>query len=138
MRDRKIFVDTNILVYAHDLDAGDKYNLAREKVENLWNYSLAPTISVQVLQEFYVNLIKKNVPADESRQAVMDYLKWNVIDNDSSLLIEGMRLKERLQLSLWDALIVSAAKRARAYIIWSEDFNPNQKYNGISVVNPLN
>ncbi len=137
MKGEQVFVDTNILVYAHDREAGEKYRIAREKIAYLWNLPLPPAISLQVLQEFYVNLVKKHVSAEDSRQAIVDYLRWNVIDNDRSLLLEGIDLKDRWQVSLWDALILAAAKRAKAGVIWSEDFSANQDYNGITVVNPL-
>jgi len=137
MKDKQIFVDTNILVYAHDRDSGERYYSAREKIEYLWNCPLIPAISVQVLQEFYVNLIKKNISTENSKLTVINYLSWKVIDNSSSLFLEGIRMKERWCLSFWDALIVAAAKRAKASVIWSEDFNPGQEYEGIIVENPL-
>ncbi len=137
MSDEPVFVDTNILVYAYDRDAGDKYAAAKAAVESLWNRALLPSISVQVLQEFYVNLIRKGVSASEARETVMVYLEWDVIDNDRSLLLEAMRLHEKWSVSFWDALIVAAAKKAKVRELWSEDLNPGQNYEGISVVNPL-
>lgn len=137
MKDKQIFVDTNILVYAFDKDAGEKHKLAKKKIEFLWNRSLTPAVSVQVLQEVYVNLIKKNVPAEESKKTITDYIQWNVIDNDVALLLEGIRLRERWQISFWDSLILAAAKYAKAGIIWSENFSTNQEYDGITVINPI-
>ena len=137
MLNKQIFVDTNILVYAHDRDAADKHRIAKDKVAYLWNRPMAPAISVQVLQELYVNLIKKNVSADDARQTVIDYCEWHVVDNDYTLLMEGIGLRERWQSPFWDALILAAAKRAHASVIWSEDFNTGQTYDGIEVVNPL-
>ena len=137
MSDDQVFVDTNILVYAHDRDAGDKYRLAREKVKSLWHRPLPPSISTQVLQEFYVILIRKRVSAIEARQVALSYLEWEVIDNDRLLLLDGMRIKEKWSLSYWDALILAAAKRAKAKELWSEDLNPGRRYEGVVVVNPL-
>ncbi len=137
MSDDQVFVDTNILVYAHDKDAGDKYRMAKEKVGSLWNRPLLPSISIQVLQEFYVNLIRKRVNASDAREAVMSYLEWDVIDNDRLLLLEGMRMREKWSISFWDALILAAAKRAKARELWSEDLNPGQRYEGVVVVDPL-
>jgi predicted nucleic acid-binding protein len=132
-----VFVDTNILVYAHDKDAGEKHRTARDKVESLWGRPILPSISVQVLLEFYVNLIRKKVRASDAREAVMDYLEWDVIDNDQALLLEGMRLKEKWSVSFWDALIIAAAKRARVRELWTEDLKPGRDYEGVLVVNPL-
>ncbi len=133
----QIFVDTNILVYAYDIDAGEKYRIAREKISALWHRDLLPGISVQVLQEFYVNLIRKKVPAPVARETVTSYLEWDVIDNDRFLFIEGLRWKEKHSLSYWDALILAAARKARARVVWSEDLASGRDYDGIEVINPL-
>lgn len=137
MNDKHIFVDTNILIYAYDLDSKDKHHLAKTKIQELWSRSVPPSISVQVLQEFYVNLIRKHVPWRVAREIIVDYLQWNVVENDETLLLEGMRLTERWKLSFWDALIIAAAKSAKASIIWSEDFGTHREYEGIRIVNPL-
>jgi predicted nucleic acid-binding protein len=137
MSDEPVFVDTNILVYAHDRDAGDKHLEAKAAVESLWNRAILPSVSIQVLQEFYVNLIRKRVKTSKAREAVMNYLEWDVIENDRNLLLDGMQLQEKWALSFWDALIVAAAHKARAHELWSEDLNPGQDYDGVFTVNPL-
>ena len=137
MQNSQVFVDTNLLVYAHDRDAGDKYEKAKALVAELWHRPLMPAISVQVLQELYVNLIRKHVSDIEARQTIADYRAWHVVDNDTALLMEGIEIRERLQSSFWDGLILAAAKRAQAGTIWSEDFNTGQNYDGVVVVNPL-
>jgi predicted nucleic acid-binding protein len=137
MSDNQIFVDTNILVYAHDVDAGGKHLIAKEKVESLWRRPILPCISIQVLQELYVNLIKKKVSIPDAQETVLNYLEWDVVDNDRFLLIEGIRFQGKWSLSLWDALIIAAAKRAKAKELWSEDLNAGQSYEGIVVINPL-
>jgi predicted nucleic acid-binding protein len=137
MSDKSVFVDTNILVYAHDRDAGDKYLAAKSALASLWDRPLPPSISIQVLQEFYVNLLRKGVGGATSREIVLNYLEWDVIENDRALLLEGMRLRNTLCLSFWDALIVAAARMAGARELWSEDFNPGQDLEGIVVFNPL-
>lgn len=137
MANSQIFVDTNILVYAHDRDAAGKHQAAKDRVTSLWRLPVAPAISVQVLQELYVNLFRKGVSQEEARQTVVDYGAWHVVDNDQALLVEGIDLRERWTCSFWDALILAAARRARASVIWSEDFSTDQNYDGIVVVNPL-
>jgi len=106
-----IFVDTNILVYAHDRDAGAKHEQACARLKELWRADEAPWLSVQVLQEFFVNLCRLGVPLAEAR--------------------------ERWRVSFWDALILAAAREAGAKTLWSEDINPGQDYGGSRVVNPL-
>ena len=64
--DISVFVDTNILVYAHDTSAGEKHTIAKQKVEELWKKDLPPFISVQVLQELYVNLVRKGISDNEA------------------------------------------------------------------------
>jgi predicted nucleic acid-binding protein len=133
----QVFVDTNILVYAHDIDAGEKYRIAKERVSALWHRDLLPSISVQVLQEFYVNLIRKKIAAPLARETVTNYLEWDLIDNDRYLFIEGLRWKEKWNLSYWDALILAAARKAKAREVWSEDLASGRDYDGLVVVNPL-
>jgi predicted nucleic acid-binding protein len=137
MSDDQVFVDTNILVYAHDRDAGSKHLKSKEILEALWNRPLLPCISIQVLQELYVNLIRKKVRASDAQEMIANYLEWDVIDNDRALLLEGIRLREKWSISFWDALIIAAAKKAKAKELWSEDLNPGKSYEGIMVINPL-
>jgi predicted nucleic acid-binding protein len=92
---------------------------------------------VQVLQELCVNLIRKTVSQSEARQTISDYCAWHVVDNDPTLLVEGIDLQIRWQSSFWDALILAAARRVGAGVIWSEDLAPTQDYGGIVAVNPL-
>ncbi len=137
MKGNHIFVDTNILVYAHDQDAKKKHVVAREKILQLWKKDLFPSISIQVLQEFYVNLIKKRIPISTATETIVSYLEWDVVENDRSLMLEGIGLQERWNVSFWDALILAAAKRAKASQIWTEDLNTGQNYDGVVAVNPL-
>lgn len=132
-----VFVDTNILVYAHDRDAGPKHHRAREHVLTLWSSEIPPNISVQVLQELYVNLERKHVPLKEVHDIVADYLQWNVVDNDRDTFREALQFKVRWKLSLWDALIIAAAHQAGARTLWTEDLQPGQSFDGLVVVNPL-
>jgi len=133
----RIFVDTNILVYAHDRDAGARHHRAKELVAALWNAEERPCLSVQVLQELYVNLVKKNVPQDEAAETVSDYALWRVVDNDRRLLSEGFEAHQRWRLSFWDAMIVAAARRIDAQELWSEDMSVGQRYDGVLLRNPL-
>jgi len=137
MNDKQILVDTNILVYAHDGDAGEKHIAARRRLEELWTRMVPPAVSVQVLQELYVNLVRKGASNPAARRVVEDFMRRNVVTNGPAVLNEGMRLADRFGLSLWDALIVAAARRAGAGVVWSEDLNAGQEYDGVKVENPL-
>lgn len=137
MSDRRVFVDTNVLVYAYDRNAGDKHHEACELVLGLRNAKYLPAISVQVLQELYVNLLRKGLSNGDASDIVELHLTWHVIANDGELLLAGIRARERWQLSPWDAWIVAAAQRAGADELWTEDLNSGQDYGGVCAVNPL-
>lgn len=136
MSDRAVFVDTNIFVYAHDVGSR-KRAIAKQKLRGLWESPFPASISVQVLQEFYVNLVRKGVALRQARESVSDYLVWQVIDNDQSLFVQAIDEQSRWKISFWDASILAAARRAHAEVLWSEDFNTGQDYDGIVAANPL-
>src|SRR5687767_12068204 len=101
MSDR-FFVDTNVLVYAHDNSAGVKHDRARGLVERLWQ-DRSGVLSTQVLQELYVSLRKarRALPASEARQIVADYLRWEIVVNTGESVLEASALEERYRLSFW-------------------------------------
>jgi predicted nucleic acid-binding protein len=138
MSDR-IFVDTNILVYAHDLSAGDRHAKASAVIESLWESEMG-VISTQVLQEFYVTVTRKTkdtlTPA-EAREIIRNYLAWPMQINDPETTIRASEIEEKHRLSFWDALIVAAALRLQAKKIITEDLSHGQIIEGILVENPL-
>jgi len=136
MNDR-VFVDTNILVYAHDRQAGLRYAQAQALVRGLWSSQPIPVISVQVLQELFVNLIRKGIPRKDAAACVEDYSQWETVSNNYFLLRSAIECTERWSLSLWDALILAAARKATVDTVWSEDLSTEQDYQGVRVVNPL-
>jgi predicted nucleic acid-binding protein len=138
MSDR-IFVDTNVLVYAHDLSAGDRHAKASAVIESLWEAETG-VISTQVLQEFYVTVTRKirnPLKPDEARGIIRNYLAWPVQINDPETTIRASEIEEKNSLSFWDALIVAAALRLQAQKIITEDLNHGQIIEGILVENPL-
>ena len=135
----KIFVDTNILVYAHDLAAGDRHNQASTIIEDLWDTN-AGVISTQVLQEFYVTVTRKIVkPLDRlrAREIIRNYLVWPVHLNDAETVLLASEIEARNNLSFWDALIVAAAQLLHVDKIFTEDMNHGQRIEGILIVNPF-
>lgn len=131
------FVDTNVLVYAHDLDAGRKHERAKLLLVEFWRSKPLPWISVQVLQELLVTLRRKGVATCDARETVEDYTRWRVVENNVGLVRAGMSEMERWQLSFWDGLILAAARSVGAATVYSEDLSHEQDYGGISVVNPF-
>lgn len=131
------FLDTNILVYAYDLDARAKRAVALQLLEQGWSALGATAISVQVLQELHVNLEKRGVSREESAQIIRDFSPWPVVDNTRELLHAALDEQTRWKLSLWDALILAAARASGAAELVSEDFNHGQDYGGVRAVNPF-
>ena len=82
MNDKHIFVDSNILVYAHDIDTKQKHTIAQQKITYLWSNDIRPFISIQVLQECSVTFVRNSLPPKMAKSIVLSYLAWNVIDND--------------------------------------------------------
>ncbi len=135
----KTFVDTNVLIYAHDNDAGAKHRIAAALLRELWS-SRTGVLSVQVLQEFYVNVTRK-IPKPLSRAMARDllahYAVWNIQTADAPLLARASEIEEKHRLSFWDALIVAAAKEAGAQRILSEDMGNGQRIAGVRIENPF-
>jgi predicted nucleic acid-binding protein len=136
MSARKL-LDTNILGYAYDLDAPDKRCVALQLLEQAREEPEDYAISVQVLQELQVNLAKHGVDSHTAKQIIHDYAGWQVIDNTLTLLLSGLEEQSRWQLSLWDALILAAARASGATELISEDFSHGQDYAGIRAINPF-
>jgi predicted nucleic acid-binding protein len=135
----KVFVDTNILVYAHDRAAGAKHERARSLIESLWK-SDGGIISTQVLQELCVSLRRKAarpLPVEETQRLIEDYMAWEIVVNTAESVVEALEIESRYKISFWDALIVQAAGSSGAAILYSEDLAHGQSYGSVRVVNPL-
>lgn len=133
------FVDTNVLIYAHDVSAGDKHIRCRELIKELWEAGLG-CLSVQVLQEFYVNLtvkVAQPLSSREAAQIVSDLSAWQVHRPAVEDVLDAIRLEDRYQLSFWDAMIVVSAVQLGCATLWSEDFNAGQVYAGVTVATPF-
>jgi predicted nucleic acid-binding protein len=138
MSDR-YFVDTNILVYAHDTSAGEKHQRAKALLEELWR-SRSGVVSTQVLQELCVNIrrkVKNPVDLRTVREIVADYLSWTVVTNTGEAILDALQIEERYHISFWDALVIQAAESSGAAVLYSEDLSHGQTYRGVRVINPL-
>jgi predicted nucleic acid-binding protein len=136
----KYFVDTNILVYAHDRAAGVKHERARSLIEKLWN-SGGGILSTQVLQELCINLRRKSsrpLSVEETRRLIQDYSSWTIVINTAESVIQALDIEFRYKISFWDALVVQAAGSSGAAVLYSEDLADGQTYGPVRVVNPLN
>ena len=135
----KVFVDTNVLIYSHDLDAGVKHDVAAALVRDIWERRHG-VISTQVLQEFYVNVTRK-IPAPLShasaRGILQSYFTWQVELNSPETILFASEIEEHHQLAFWDAMIVAAAVRGGAEWILTEDLNHGQVIEGVQIKNPF-
>ncbi len=131
------FLDTNILLYGYDLDSLEKRQIAQPIIEQAWLQPGSTAISVQVLQEFFVNFIRKGQSAIEARNLIEDFSIWPVVDNSMDLFKNGLIFQDRYNLSLWDAMITAAANATAAKIILTEDLNHGQIYGNVEAVNPF-
>jgi len=135
----KYFVDTNILVYAHDRAAGLKQERARQLLESLWD-SGQGVLSTQVLQELCINLRRKvapPLPVNTIRGLIQDYMSWEIVVNTPASVTQALDIEVRYETSFWDALILQAAESSGASVLYSEDLNAGQKYGPVQVINPL-
>ncbi len=135
----RIFVDTNILVYAHDVSAGVKNTLAKQLIQELW-VNKSGCLSIQVMQEFYVTVTQK-VPNPMDNATAIEVIRnlryWNVHEPSIEDVINAIDIQIRYQVSFWDAMILQSALQLECDLLWSEDLNPGQVYQGIKLINPL-
>lgn len=134
----KTFVDTNVLIYAHDLDAKAKHDRARSILGELWSERNG-VLSPQVLQEFYVNVTRK-IPRPLSRESarlvVNSYAVW-CIETSTTEIATAFQIEDTAKIGFWDALIVASALKSGAARIFSEDLNAGQTIAGIRIENPF-
>ncbi len=134
----KTFVDTNVLIYAHDVDAKAKHQVAKDVLRDLWS-ERGGVVSMQVLQEFYVNVTRKiasPIPKDAARLVVNTYSVW-CVETTPAEISAAFRIEVESRIGFWDALIVASAVKCGATRILSEDLNAQQKISGVRIENPF-
>ena len=140
MSDERLeFVDTNVLIYAHDVSAGEKRTRARELLQSLWQ-SEAGCLSIQVLQEFYVNVtqkVAKPLVPEMAAQIIADLSVWQLHCPGMEDVLDAIRLQSRYAVSFWDAMILASAVQLGCATLWSEDLNHGQDYEGVTILNPF-
>ena len=135
----KVFVDSNILIYAHDADAGPKQRIAAAQVRALWE-DQSGRISTQVLQEFYVTVTQKlgkPLAKGNAREIVRDYAQWVATPTTPQTVIRASEISEGWRLSFWDSLILAAAEEQDCSTVLTEDLNSGQTVAGIQIINPF-
>jgi predicted nucleic acid-binding protein len=136
----RIFVDTNVLVYAYDRSEPEKQHRAFTLLDRL-AITKVGMISTQVLAEFFVSVTRKiaaPLSAGDAYQRVSNYLQsWTVLDMTGMVVLEAIRGVRDHQLSFWDAQIWAVAKLNQAPVVFSEDFSDGQVVEGVRFVNPF-
>lgn len=138
MTDR-IFLDTDVLLAAHDLDAGEKRAIADHVLRQLWEDQTG-VLSVLVIQELYAALVggpASPVPRRAARELVEAYAVWPIVALDAPDILAASELEERHRLPIRDAMIVSAARKARATLLLSERIQPARYITGLEIRNPF-
>ena len=131
-----VFIDTNIWLYAF-LDTGETEKSDRAKA--LFEQA-EPMLSVQVVNEVCVNLIKKADFSEEqiSRLIQSFYEKYPIVEMDESILLAASELRQEYSFSFWDSMVVACAPAANAEILYSEDMQDGLTVRGtLKIVNPL-
>jgi predicted nucleic acid-binding protein len=132
------FVDTNILLYAVST-AVEERSKAETAVGLLESDDLA--LSVQVLQEFYVQATRPAKPDrishDQASALIESWLRFPVQETTVALMQAAMQTRQKHGLSYWDASIIEAARMLDCRVVISEDLSHGADYGGITVVNPF-
>lgn len=133
-----VFLDTNVLVYAYDVSSAAKQRVAQNLVRRALQGEVVP--ATQVLAEFATILLHKLSPriAAQDVMATLDALApIKSVTTDADIVRRAVDAHAKYNRHVYDGMIIAAAERARCHTVWSEDFNPGQKYFGIEVRNPF-
>jgi predicted nucleic acid-binding protein len=139
MSGNRQFVDTSVLVYAHDVTAGGKHARARALVEELWD-TREGCLSGQVLQEFFVittRKIPRPLDAAAAAQIIDDLAHWHVHAPAAADVHAAIDVHRRSGAPFWDGMILRSAKELGCGILLSEDLNAGQEYEGVLIRNPF-
>ena len=133
------FIDTNILVYAYDIDEKTKNPIAKEILIDCWENKTG-LISTQVLQEFFVTLtgkLSKKLTIKEARELLKDFLSWPIVQITPHDIVGATEFQERYKYSFWDSLIIVVAQKSSADTLYSEDLQDGQKFGDLVIKNPF-
>ncbi len=131
------FVDTNLLVYAHDGGAGAKHTRAVDLLARLVEEG-AGALSTQVLVEFHAAATRKlGMTSAEAEAVLRDLGGWIIHRPAHADLLKAAQLDRRYKLGWWDALILASAIELGCTVLWTEDFSDGQRLGPITVRNPF-
>jgi predicted nucleic acid-binding protein len=136
-RRQRTFLDSNILVYADDRHDPVKQRKAVEVIREQLEQRTG-VVSLQVLQEYFVNVTKKQkLDAEIARHKVEIYSRFSVAEPAVSDVLAAIDLYRFHGFSFWDALIVRMAKQSGCRLLLSEDMQHGRIVDGVEIVNPF-
>ena len=133
----KIFVDTNILIYAADAAEPGKQRKSQALLRSLCDERIG-VISTQIMQEFYVIAVRKlGIDPILAKSLIHALQKYETVVVDAALIEEAVDCSILNRLSFWDALIVASAEKANCQFLWTEDLHHGQVIRGVKIENPF-
>ena len=130
------FIDTNILVYAHDTTSSRKQAIAIELIDRL-SAARSGRLSTQVLLEFFATARKAGLTPAIAADIVDDFSRWSVYMPTAADVSAATRLSIKQTVSIWDALILTSAMRSGCDVLWSEDLQDGRYFGSLRVQNPF-
>ncbi len=133
------FVDTNVLVYAHDASAGGKKAAAQRLLARIWEAGTG-CVSVQVLQEFFVTVtgkVAEPLSVDEASERIRELAVWKVFVPGADDVLGAIALQKRAKVNFWDAMVVHAAAELGCDLLWTQDLNDGQVIRGVRIRDPF-
>jgi predicted nucleic acid-binding protein len=133
------FVDSNVVIYAYDTSAGPRHEAARELLTRLGR-TRTGALSVQVLQEFYVNAVGKiavRLTPEQASARLRTLARWPVHSPTAADVLAAAAISTQAQISFWDAMIARSAAELGCVRLWSEDLSDGQTIAGVPVHNPF-
>ena len=135
----RVFVDTNLWVYRLDQREPQKGQFTKNWLRQLAQHDEI-VISTQVLIELRAVMARKLHPAistSEARKALEALADFEVVPTDTALVLDAHELAAANQIAWFDALILEAAIRSHCSVLYSEDFNVGQHFDGLEIRNPF-
>lgn len=132
----RTFIDTNVLAYLFD----DRSPAKQAKAEEVLLGGGDFVLSTQVMLELSVVLTRKFDPplsAAEGEQVLAGLARWEVVSSDAELVLQAARTAAEHQLSIWDAMVLTAARFAGCDELLTEDLADGASIRGVRIVNPF-
>lgn len=133
-----VFFDTNVLIYS--ISEAPEEAAKREVARTLLD-RIDGVLSVQVLQEFYVQATRSSRPGrlepEDAAEFVQTWTRFKVQDNTLAVLLSALEIKARYGFSYWDSAVVAAARAAGCTELFTEDLSHGQVVEGVRIINPF-